>query len=424
MPQNRTRAGWVRPRVARVWKRVSAIVGHLGADPADEVEVRVGKRVLVAVSMLMAVLAVVWGGVYLAYDLALAAAIPWTYSAAVAVSLLLFALTRRYRMFRATQLALILLLPFALQVVLGGFVSASAVIVWSLLAPLGALAMADRRQALGWFTAYVALVAVAQMAQVLVEPPGVLPEQVVISFFVMNIVGSTGVAFFAMYFFVSLKDETLALLHAEREKSDRLLLNVLPAPIADRLKDEEGTIADAYEDVSVLFADLVDFTPMTQRLRPRELVDLLNEIFSHFDVLAARYGLEKIRTNGDTYMVASGVPDSRDDHALALAGFALDVQRHTEDFDTSHSVDVAVRIGIASGPVIAGIIGQAKFQYDIWGDTVNTASRMESHGVPGRIQVNRTAYELLREEFSLEPRGTIEVKGKGPMETWFLTGRV
>ncbi len=381
------------------------------------------KRVLVAVSMLIAILAVVWGGIYLAYDRPLAAAIPWTYAVAVAVSLVAFGASQRYRLFRASQLTLILLLPFALQIVLGGFVSASAVIVWSLLAPLGALAMADRRHALGWFTAYVVLVALAQLVQPMVEIEGPLPDTVVAAFFVMNILGSTGVSFFAMYFFVSLRDETMDLLAAERAKSERLLLNVLPAPIAERLKEREETIAEGFESVSVLFADLVDFTPITQRLTPQQLVEMLNDLFSHFDSMVDTLGLEKIRTVGDTYMAASGIPTPREDHAPALADLALDMIDHIASYQPRHNVEVALRIGMSSGPAVAGIIGRAKFQYDIWGDTVNVASRMESHGIPGRIQVSEGAYVLLHRDFVFEPRGVIEVKGKGPMPTWFLVGR-
>lgn len=395
-------------------------LGRFGSDPGDTSEIRVRKRVLVAVSMLIAVFAVLWGGIYLAFGQPLAAAIPWTYSIAVIISLIAFARTRRYRLFRTTQLTLILLLPFMLQIILGGFISASAVIVWSLLAPLGALAMTDRRHALGWFTAYVSLVVVSLLVQPLVDFSVTLPDTVVVSFFVMNVLGSTGVSFFAMYFFVSLKDETLELLAVERSKSERLLLNVLPAPIAERLKEEEQTIAEGFDSVSVLFADVVDFTPITQRLSPHQLVEMLNDVFSHFDALVEGHGLEKMRTVGYTYMVASGIPTTREDHAHALARLALEMAGYIAGYQSPHSVDITLRMGISSGPAVAGVIGRAKFQYDIWGDTVNTASRMESHGVPGRIQLSRTSYELLKDDFVLEPRGVIDIKGKGMMETWFL----
>jgi guanylate cyclase len=397
-------------------------LGRIGADPADDVEISLQKRVLVAVSALIAVLALLWGLLYLAYDERLAAAIPWTYAGSVMVSLVAFAVTRRYRLFRTTQLTLILLLPFFLQIVLGGFVDASAVILWSLLAPLGALAISGRSQAIGWFAAYGALVTVAQAIQPGLQRTSNLSDQVVAAFFVLNILGSTGVAFFAMHFFVSLKDEALELLDMEKAKSERLLLNVLPASILPALKEQEQTIAEGFESVSVLFADLVDFTPLTATMSPEQLVHMLNEVFSHFDSLVETRRLEKIRTVGDTYMVASGAPDARPDHAHAIAHLAMEMVEFIEGYRVPGGGRLALRIGISSGPAVAGVIGRAKFQYDIWGDTVNIASRMESHGVPGRIQVSNGTYHLLRDDFDLEPRGVIEVKGIGPMETWLLAG--
>jgi class 3 adenylate cyclase len=208
-----------------------------------------------------------------------------------------------------------------------------------------------------------------------------------------------------------------------QEQSDRLLLNILPEAIAQRLKQEEHTIADNFEEVTVMFADIVDFTQLSARIPPNELVQRLNEIFSTFDRLAQQHGLEKIKTIGDAYLVVGGLPMPRPDHAEAIAQMALDMQQEIRRFKRDDGESFHIRIGINSGPVVAGVIGLNKFIYDLWGDTVNTASRMESQGIPGYIQVTTATYERLRKTFIFEERGILEVKGKGKMLTYFLKGR-
>lgn len=209
----------------------------------------------------------------------------------------------------------------------------------------------------------------------------------------------------------------------EQEKSERLLLNILPGPIAERLKQGENTIADSFDEVTVMFADLVGFTKLSTHLSPAELVELLNEIFSAFDELADRYGLEKIKTIGDAYMVVGGLPTPSDNHAEAIAEMAIDIQAAISQMSTKGGQPLSIRIGIHTGPVEAGVIGIKKFTYDLWGDTVNTASRMESQGVPGGIQVTVATYERLRDKYIFQERGAIAVKGKGDMITYLLVGR-
>src|SRR5919199_687286 len=212
-------------------------------------------------------------------------------------------------------------------------------------------------------------------------------------------------------------------LRCEQEKSEQLLLNILPKAIADQLKQNLSSLAERFDDATVMFADIVGFTPLSARTSPEELVNLLNEIFSTFDQLAEQYGLEKIKTIGDAYMVAGGLPMVRSDHAEAMAEMALDMQREIARLATQLGEPLNVRIGINTGPVIAGVIGIKKFIYDLWGDTVNTASRMESHGLPGCIQVTAITYERCKEKFIFEKRGVVQVKGKGEMVTYLLTGR-
>jgi class 3 adenylate cyclase len=209
----------------------------------------------------------------------------------------------------------------------------------------------------------------------------------------------------------------------EEEKSERLLLNMVPASIAARLKQTQDVIADAFPEVTVLFADLVDFTPRSQQIAPQQVVRFLNELFSVFDQLAQRHGLEKIKTIGDAYMVAGGLPQPRPDHAQAVAEMALAMREEVAHRADPSGRPLQVRIGIDTGPVVAGVIGTSKFSYDLWGDTVNTASRMESDGVAGCIQVTARTYERLRDGYRFQRRGSIPVKGKGEMVTYFLLGR-
>jgi guanylate cyclase len=206
-----------------------------------------------------------------------------------------------------------------------------------------------------------------------------------------------------------------------QQKSEALLLNILPKEIAAILKHESRTIADHYDEASVMFADMVGFTPLSAELAPVEMVDLLNEIFSYFDSLLDKYNVEKIRTIGDNYMAACGLPLRRPDHAQALVCMALEMREYVAAHTFLNGRRLNFRIGINSGPMIAGVIGRRKFVYDVWGDAVNVASRMESHGQSGTIQITRTTYELVKDEFICEPRGSVNVKGKGEMEVWFVT---
>jgi adenylate cyclase len=211
-------------------------------------------------------------------------------------------------------------------------------------------------------------------------------------------------------------------LQEEQEKSEKLLLNILPKPIADRLKSGEHTIADSFPEVTVMFSDLVKFTELSTGISPTQLVERLNEIFLAFDLLADKHGLEKIKTIGDSYMLVGGLPTPRADHAQAVAAMALDMFTAIEEVNHKNRSNFKIRVGIHTGPVVAGVIGKNKFNYDLWGDAVNIASRMESHGIPGQIQISESTYQRVKNHFILEKRGIIEVKGKGEMVTYLLLG--
>jgi class 3 adenylate cyclase len=211
-------------------------------------------------------------------------------------------------------------------------------------------------------------------------------------------------------------------LAAEHRKSEELLDNVLPTVIARRLKEDTTAIAEGFPSASVLFADIVGFTRLAESSVPHKLVDLLNQLFSRFDVLVAERGLEKIKTIGDAYMVASGIPVAREDHATALVELAIAMRSTLQAYSREVGTPLQLRIGISSGPVVAGVIGRRRLLYDLWGDTVNVAARMESHGLPDEIQVSEGTYALVRAKFECDERGVIDVKGKGPMTTYLVRG--
>ncbi|MGL5081330.1 MAG: adenylate/guanylate cyclase domain-containing protein [Microcoleaceae cyanobacterium] len=219
------------------------------------------------------------------------------------------------------------------------------------------------------------------------------------------------------------KKRYLKQLAAEQEKSEQLLLNILPKAIAERLKRGESTIADSFEDVTVLFGDITNFTELSVDLSPTKLVSILSQIFSKFDELADKYKLEKIKTLGDAYMVVGGLPTPFPEHVEAIANMALEMQAAIGQFSLKPGEPLTMRIGISTGPVEAGVIGTKKIAYDLWGDTVNTANRMESHGVPGKIQVTEITYKRIKEKYIFEERGLIPIKGKGEMATYFLIGQ-
>jgi adenylate cyclase len=302
--------------------------------------------------------------------------------------------------------------------------------LWSLVAPLGALLAYGTRESLGWFAAYVVLVGGSVVVDSWEITMGIhVPTFIVAVFFVANICGVSAVVYLLVRYFVRERERAIrelaeqhVLLAEEQRRSEGLLLNILPAPVAERLKQRDRVIADRLPDVSVLFADIVDFTELTERWPPEKIVEMLNGLFTAFDKLADSWGLERIKTIGDAYMVAGGLHAMQPDHAAAIANMAFAMQREAHRQRASAGFALDLRIGIALGPVVAGVIGRRKFAYDMWGDTVNMASRMESTGTSGSIQVSGAVYERLRSDFSFEPREQVMVKGKGEITTYILLG--
>lgn len=407
-------------------RRIPAALAPLvfaACRPADSDEEQLRKALLMGGSLLILPVASLWALLYAYFGEWPAALITAAYAAIDLAGMVHMARTGRRRPLALVQALCTLFLPFFLTILLGGLAQSSALIVGALMAPLGALLYFERGAATQLFAGFVALVALSGLINPVILRENGLPLSLKLVFFVFNIVIVSSLAFFQLRAFVRQRDDALRMLRLEQDKSESLLCNILPRAIANVLKNEPQTIAERYDAVSILFADVVGFTPLSTTVEAAEMVTLLNEIYTHFDNVVDRYGLEKIRTMGDGYMVASGVPEARPDHAQALAAAALDMMAFLDQWPSPYARDFQFRMGMNSGPVLAGVIGRKKFSYDVWGDPVNVASRMESHGVPGRIQVSRDTYELLRDDFTFERRGEIAIKGKGLMETWYLTGR-
>lgn len=398
-------------------RELVARIAQLGVSPDDSDVLRVQKVTLTVAAITIVLLSVVWVGTYLALGLPVSAAIPFAYQVVTLASLASFARTRDVRVFRFGQLVMMVVLPFLLQWSLGGYAASSAVSLWALVAAFGALFFYGARPAIPWFAIFVILTVGSGFAEpLLAERAAPIPTTLVTAFFVLNIGGVSLTAYLFLQYALRARDAALA-------SSERLLLNVLPAPIAARLKRDGGVIADSHDNVTVLFADVVDFTAFSERTPPEQVVAVLNEVFTLFDRVAERYGLEKIKTIGDAYMAVAGLPTPRPDHAQAAADMALAMQDELGRLCSTLGLDIKLRIGMQSGPVVAGVIGERRFIYDLWGDTVNTASRMESGGLPGRIQLTEQVHRLLGDAYVCESRGEIDVKGKGRLHTYLLVGR-
>jgi class 3 adenylate cyclase/uncharacterized membrane protein (DUF2068 family) len=412
----------------------------IGCDASDDPDTAIRKRTLTIAATIVSLLAVAWTGTFLVLDRPLAAAIPLSYQIISVIGLIGLWRTKRFDLFRAVQLSFMLVLPFLLQWVLGGFEQSSAVSLWALVAAFGAVYFLDARRSVPWFLAYIGLVVVSGVLDPFLaaraEP---LPDGVRTMFWVLNMGSVAAVTYVLLQYFV--RDRERA-----RAASDALLLNILPRAIAERLKEVDARdrhdpamatdhpahgalpdvrgsrIAEAHPDVTVLFADIVEFTPFAERAGPDAVFELLDRVFTAFDALVDEFGLEKIKTIGDAYMVAGGLPTARPDHAEAVASMALRMLDEAAAWRTA-GVPVRLRIGIESGPVIAGVIGRRKFIYDLWGDTVNTASRMESYGEPDAIVLGPRAARRLAGSFRVVDRETIQVKGKGWITPGQLVGR-
>jgi len=390
-------------------------LANIGADPDDDVETRTRKALLVHLAGLILPISLVWGVLYLALG-APSGVVAFAYMVVSVVSIGLFARTRNFELLLRIQLLNITLAPTLSMFPTGGFLSSGAVGLWGILGPLGALVFSSIGASVRWFVLFAFAFLAAGIAGELTGGLSPLPRWFSTTMLALNVVVGGAVVFTMLAVFARQRQEA-------QERAETLLINILPRSIAEKLKANPQTIADSFASASILFADVADFTPMSERLSPAQVVQMLDQLFGHFDELAERYDVEKIKTLGDCYMAAAGIPSPRPDHAHCLASMALDMLDAVREQGAVGSLGFELRIGINSGPVVAGVIGRKRFLYDLWGDAVNTAGRMQTDGTPGRIQITRATYDLLKDEFVCEPRGTVLIKGKGEMETWYLVAR-
>ncbi|MGV3581741.1 MAG: adenylate/guanylate cyclase domain-containing protein [Methylophilus sp.] len=398
------------------WKRIT--------DPGEEA---LGKTILSMLVFAESLVSIFW--IYtisgLGEGYAIMAITPYVYLVFSYVSLFIFYRTQRYHYFIFTQLAMLLVMPFFLQWTIGGYQAASGVAIWAILSPIGALMILGTRKSTPWFFLFVLLAAFSWKFNHLFSSNTMpMPGEVKDIFFLMNIIGTACILYAAMRYFQSQKERTMQALSVEQARSEKLLLNVLPETIASRLKNNDVLIADSHPSVTILFADIVGFTELSNNMTPFELVNLLSGIFSVFDSLADGWKLEKIKTLGDGYMVVGGVPLDLENHAFAVVSFACEMRNALNLFNKKTGYDLHMRIGVSTGAVVAGVIGTSKFAYDIWGDTVNMASRMEQTGLVDEIQVSQSTYEILKDAYRFEVRKDVQVKGKGVVDTYLVRDKI
>src|SRR2546430_12232633 len=373
-----------------LWSVSAARLAQIGADPQDDDDTRASKALLVLISVLILPVSLLWAALYLAFGSPVGW-VPLVYFAILLAAIVAFSRTRDFgRFLRVGQVA-ILFAPTLSMVPLGGFLDSGGVGLWGILAPLGALVFSDVRAAARWYVAYLVVFLGSGIAgELLGGVSPAVPEWFTSTMLALNVTVGGTIVFTLLAVFARQRRNALAALRVEQAKAESLLLNVLPQSIAERLKAETRTIADHFSSASILFADVVDFTPLAERLPPAKLVALLDDLFSHFDALAERHGLEKIKTIGDCYMVAAGVPSPRSDHAHALALMALDMQAAMRSVDEVGHLGLELRVGINSGPVVAGGVGGKRVLLPLFGGAVNTPRSEDGPGRPGRVPSTHT----------------------------------
>lgn len=396
-----------------LFARISAI----GIADGDSEEMKLQKSLLVISSIPFIIAGVIWGIMYIMFGEVGSAIIPLAYALFSFSSIIYFGYSHRFDTFRFSQLLLILLLPFILMLSLGGFVNGSGVVLWSLLSPLGAMLFYKPSSAYKWLIAFAILVFISFIAQPWLRTQNNLTDYQIRIFFFINIIAVGALIFMMVYYFVRKKNFFQA-------RSETLLLNILPKQIAEELKANGKAEAKHFDEVTVMFTDFKNFTQIAEKLSPTDLVTELDTIFAAFDNIISKHKLEKIKTIGDSYMCAGGLPTPGNTHATDAVNAALEIRefirQHIRKRTDEGKDPFEIRIGIHSGPVVAGIVGKIKFAYDIWGDTVNLASRMESSGEPGRINISGSTYELVKDQFHCTHRGKIKAKNKGEVDMYFV----
>jgi len=408
---------------------------NAGIDPTDSDELRLQKSLLIFATGLVSFASMFWLFIYGQLGPQLSSTIPFVFQLLLVGNLLIYLKTLNFEAFRLTQLSLFLFMPFVAQWSMGNFISASGISLWALLAPIGAVLVIGASESAAWFVGYIFLTALSgffdyYLADTLLTAQHKIPIQTTVLFFALNFAAVSTIVYLLLRYSATEKQKAQArfeeahhLLQVEQDRSERLLLNILPGSIAERLKNSNQTIADGFADVTVMFADIVNFTRVAEGMTPQQVFTMLNRIFSSFDELAEKHGMEKIKTIGDAYMVAGGLDNDGSDYSDAIADMALEMRDLLRRDFNVNQMHLEVRIGIGTGPVVAGVVGKKKFIYDLWGDTVNIASRITSEGVPGTVQVDEATHRRLRDRFDFDEPQTIYLKGKGNMVVHRLIGR-
>ncbi len=409
------------------WSSAKALyerIASIGSKPEDSTGTRARNRALTLSAAVGAMVVSPWPVFYFSIGIPQAAVIPLFYVVMTVIGAVHFSRTHTAAFFRNSQIVMFSILPLLVHIALGGFVNSSAVVIYALGGAVQALSYVGARKGKWWFALFMGVIVIAALidGRVSENPPHV-PDWAITTFFAVNLIAAGAIAVITLSIYVRSRDVLAAELQLERDRSDELLLNVLPESIADRLKQGEAPIADHHDGVAVLFADIVGFTSMSSTLEPEALVTALNGVFGAFDTVSAEFGLEKIKTIGDAYMVVAGAPLSVTDGPARIADAALAMRDAAGRFSIDGEHPVHMRFGIDVGPAVAGVIGTSKFTYDLYGDTVNTASRMESTGRPDEIQVTKRARDQLAATHTFGRTLTIDIKGLGLTDTFFLTGR-
>ncbi|HCI12900.1 MAG: adenylyl cyclase [Gallionellales bacterium GWA2_60_142] len=406
---------------------------EITAETTSTQEDKLRRDLLIFACAFMNFAVVLWLAIYWLMGLQFSTNIPLGYQLVSLGSLVYYLKTRDFAAFRFIQLTLFLFVPFVMQWSIGSSVTSSGVMLWALLAPIGALVVSGWRDSVPWFIAYMVMTVISGFFDYYLSSGGEggIPMKTIGFFFALNFAAMSSIMYFLVRYFVVEMDKIKTqldlqhqLLAEEQKKSERVLLNVLPSSIAQRLKNHQGLIADGYADVTVMFADLVNFTQLTESLSPEQMVSLLNTIFSGFDELSEKYGVEKIKTIGDAYMAVGGLNRAQTDYTRDIADLALEMREFLSTHADLSRFKLGIHTGIATGPVVAGVIGTKRFIYDLWGDTVNIASRLTDEAVKDVIQVDKTTYNRIRNGYAFEPPATINVKGKGEMVMYRLTARL
>ena len=404
-----------------------------GVNPADSEDLVLKKQLLMLAMGVTTLAPVVWLLLCNWFGLQLSSAIPFGYQLLSVVTLLLYLTNGHFELFRISQSALFLFFPFVLQWSMGNVVASSGVVMWGLMAPVTAVLLYSARESIPWFVAYVVLIAATTLADGMggtaarLTPAQLRAGEII---FTVNFVAVSSLVYFLLRYAAVESEksraraaEAHALLKEEQGRSERLLRNILPGSVADRLKADSGTIADGFPDVTVMFADIVNFTETAEGMSPNAIFGMLNKIFSSFDALADQHQLDKIKTIGDAYMVAGGMREEDDGYTERLVNMALDMRDILANDPEMNDRRMQIRIGIGTGPVVAGVVGKRKFIYDLWGDTVNIANRITAEGAPGMIQVDVVTWRRLKDKFDFDAPRSIVLKGKGETQVYRVIGR-